>query len=123
MAEHTPTPWAHEGGEIVTAYSGPRGKVIAIAAHGTVSSAPPLRVGDDDWDLGMANLSFAVRAANAHDDAQRAIAYLVADGIVNGDKCYPQEIAEWARDLILNEERSGIELIRSAIALARKEIK
>lgn len=33
--QHTPTPWKHSGTEIVTDYTGPGGKVIAIAAHGT----------------------------------------------------------------------------------------
>ena len=73
MAEHTPTPWAHEGNEIVTAYTGPGGRVIAIAAHGTVSAAPPLRLGDDDWDLGMANLSYMARAANGYERYKAAL--------------------------------------------------
>lgn len=47
--------------------------------------------------------------------SQRAVAYLVCDGIVNADKYYPQEIAEWARDLMVGEARVGIELVRGAI--------
>lgn len=47
--------------------------------------------------------------------SQRAVAYLVCDGIVNADKYYPQEIAEWARGLMVGEGRVGIELIRGAV--------
>lgn len=65
--KHTKTPWAHEGKEIVTDWKHDGGRVIAIAAHGSISHAPPLQLGDEDWDLQMANLTFIARAVNSHD--------------------------------------------------------
>lgn len=38
-----------------------------------MSNAPPLEIGDDDFNLGMANLSFAVRAANSHERYKAAL--------------------------------------------------
>lgn len=56
-----------------------------------------------------------VPRAGERDVAYLALAYLVCDGIVNSDKYYPPDIAAWARDLMVNEQRVGITLIREAI--------
>lgn len=49
------------------------------------------------------------------DVTQQAIAYLVLNGIVNCNQYWPDRIAAWAHDRMLNEQRVGVELVQLAI--------
>lgn len=84
---HTKTPWAHEGTEIVTDWKHDGGRVIAIAAHGSRSNAPRLDIGDDDWDLQMANLTFIATAVNAHDALVEALKFYADERKYQGANC------------------------------------
>lgn len=98
--EHTKTPWKHSGREIVTAYTGDGGRVIAIAAHGSISNAPVLDMGHDDWDLGMANLSFIVRAVNSHEALVDALKLLQGFDWRLDDSTHAQEIKRRALEAL-----------------------
>lgn len=67
-----------------------------------------------------ANAALIVRAVNSHEDSRRAIAYLVLNDCVKG-AYWPEEIVAWAQTLMKGEARVGVEIVRSALALAEKQ--
>lgn len=53
-------------------------------------------------------------------DYQSATAYLVISSYLDG-KYWPEEIMEWAKGLMRGEKRTGVEIVRAAIAKATGE--
>lgn len=63
----TPTPWKHEGIEIIGAEGTKDGRPVCQMVQGTTSPASKLERASKDWEIGMANADLIVRAVNAHD--------------------------------------------------------
>lgn len=53
-------------------------------------------------------------------DAEKAMAYLVLDGVLDG-KYWPIKTIEWCRRLVKSETRTGAQLVADAIAAAEAE--
>lgn len=54
------------------------------------------------------------------DTAMRAIAYLVLNDVVNHRAYWPQEIADWATELMRGEKRTGGQLVREATGITNE---